>query len=624
MTRSPSVLTSQLRQTPFDLALLLTASCIASACGVVQSTSVDAGDAADDVKSARDSSRDTATARDARRDVAAARDARTDAASSSSHDAAPADSQTPRDAGRDAAIRRDAQPGDSTTHRDVAIADVSTRRDAPVDVTAHHDAPTDVTTHHDAPSDTTTHHDAPADATRADVSPADAAQHEASAPDVAVCAPPTTWCGTSCVNEQTDVHHCGSCDTDCTALANVNPQQTTCSGGVCALSCAPGYADCSDAGAGCTASLSSPATCGSCATACSGDTPACTSLSSDGGTADAELGCTSGCLPTEVRCNGVCVDEQTDGNNCGGCGVVCGNQYSLSSQCALARCLVTLADVLPGSPMPGPGLMVAVNSTDVYWVDQYEVASVPVQGGTPTTIFNASGNATVIWAVALTDTAVYWGADNMYILMAPLAGGIASTLVWSPWMGDMAVNATEVYWTDGTTGEVLSVPPDGGATSTIASGQTSPDYLALGPAGVYWTTEPSSGDDAVVVAPLDGGAPTTLASGGSVSGLAVDTNNVYWIASSGGADRIYSMPLVGGAISTLVSVPTPYSVLSCLTVDTDSVYWADQGTILRVPIGGGTPVTLAVVQDPVGGGFAMDSASLYWVNDKYVMKMTPK
>jgi hypothetical protein len=57
-----------------------------------------------------------------------------------------------------------------------------------------------------------------------------------------------------------------------------------------------------------------------------------------------------------------------------------------------------------------------------------------------------------------------------------------------------------------------------------------------------------------------------------------------------------------------------------VAVDATSVYWASDsihgvgtGAVMKVPIGGGDPVTLAGGQDP-GYGIAVDATNVYWIN----------
>ena len=77
--------------------------------------------------------------------------------------------------------------------------------------------------------------------------------------------------------------------------------------------CAAGNGDCCfGAPSLCTNFQTDPNNCGGCGNVCGSGTT-CT-----GGS------CVSPCAPGTTPCNGACVDESTDPNNCGGCGNVCG------------------------------------------------------------------------------------------------------------------------------------------------------------------------------------------------------------------------------------------------------------------------------------------------------------
>jgi sugar lactone lactonase YvrE len=141
-----------------------------------------------------------------------------------------------------------------------------------------------------------------------------------------------------------------------------------------------------------------------------------------------------------------------------------------------------------------------VNGANVYWADEDDgtVLALPTGGGTPATL--ASGQALPAH-VALSATGLYW-VD--YGTCAPVDDA-----------GDL-----------GCFGSVMTVPLDGGAVATLASGLTSPNRIAVDPAGVYVT---SGAAGTVLKLPYDGGAPFTLAvAQGDTEGIAVDSTSVYF------------------------------------------------------------------------------------------------
>jgi hypothetical protein len=96
----------------------------------------------------------------------------------------------------------------------------------------------------------------------------------------------------------------------------------------------------------------------------------------------------------------------------------------------------------------------------------------------------------------------YGGDGEIGTVMKVAVGGGAPTALASGHPGDIAVDATSVYWTDfdsssgsgGSNGTVMKVPVGGGPPTILASGQNWLDRIAVDATSVYWTTDNSNGD----------------------------------------------------------------------------------------------------------------------------------
>jgi hypothetical protein len=142
---------------------------------------------------------------------------------------------------------------------------------------------------------------------------------------------PSNGCETSV---EADLAHCGACGHACSA-AHGTP---SCAGGVCAIVCDPGFADCDDDVAnGCeTDTATDPESCGACGAACpqAHAIPSCAagvcSLACDPGFGDCD----------GVLANGCETDTATSLVDCGTCGTVCvafnGTASCTAGFCALA------------------------------------------------------------------------------------------------------------------------------------------------------------------------------------------------------------------------------------------------------------------------------------------------
>lgn len=255
-------------------------------------------------------------------------------------------------------------------------------------------------------------------------------------------------------------------------------------------------------------------------------------------------------------------------------------------------CGGTASTLAAHGPSTLPRTALAIDSASVYWLgsngDRVRVDTVPLGGGATTRL---TEGLYITGPLAVDATSLYlaqFGPDPALVRL-PLGGGSLATMAplatssGSLDVGSLAVDATNAYWSQPSTGSVMSVPLAGGAPLTLATAQANPGPVTLDSANLYWanggqwafpTMPPGSDEGSIVKLPLAGGAPITLASGISPCGLATDGTSVYFTDFSKGAvnGQVLKVPVAGGIPST-IATPGKAPLVCPIAVDATSVYW---------------------------------------------------
>ena len=345
-----------------------------------------------------------------------------------------------------------------------------------------------------------------------------------------------------------------------------------------------------------------------------------------------------GCAVGTTPCSGVCVDEQTDNANCGGCGLACQPSNVNPQGCSAGRCLIPLAT---GQTNPSG---IAVDDASVYWTNYSDggtVARVSIDGGTPTTLATDQQCPNDI---AVLNGQVFW-TNNVHsgsVMQESTLGGTPTPIARgqaSP--GLIAVDESNVYWTNTEdAGSVVLSPRSGGALVTLATDQDAPTGIAVYDGGVYWTNDDSPPGGSLVTVPANGsGMPETLIPAQVFPfGIAVDSSGAYWTSQGnvGSSGAIYFEPtssfMLGNTSAYVIPLATQQDVPTRIALDESYVYWTNAGTgltdgsimkVLRAKPA--KPITLATNQGSPFG-IAVDGTSVYWTNfdSLEVMKLTPK
>jgi len=302
-------------------------------------------------------------------------------------------------------------------------------------------------------------------------------------------------------------------------------------------------------------------------------------------------------------------------------GSVCG----VSAPVALVRDIpVQYADMAP--ELPGWGL--AANGA-LFWVEgsyseHTTIMMADLDGGHPAALAEAN------YVVALTTDAsnVYWldwSPSEGRVMQVSRVGGAPVVLSTRTLLGEsIAVDASNVYWAEGGSmnaayewsptalHQVSSVPIGGGSVLALAAGVDEMTAVVADGSHVYWTDYDGTSFE-VRRSTLDDAGVTTLASmpverQGAI--LAQNDASVFWTTGSG----IGEVAKGGGGAATLAS-SSGWSPDQLVADSTDVYISNGYGSVLRVPLDGGAPATLAVesaATAPVA--LCADGSTVYWLS----------
>jgi hypothetical protein len=205
----------------------------------------------------------------------------------------------------------------------------------------------------------------------------------------------------------------------------------------------------------------------------------------------------------------------------------------------------TLTSLLQGS-LP---LRLGLDANDVYFTtdandtaNPNRIARIPKNGGKAEVIASAVRTA----GIAVAANGVYFADRNNatnegIISFVPSAGGPSTVLATQQGFPSLLANdARQVYWLDEWPPDVKALDGMGGAPTTLyaaSAGASTPKGIYLDATDVYFTDDITGN---VMRVAKDGGPVTTLAQGPpGASGIVVDAEQVYWvIASSSDCGRV--------------------------------------------------------------------------------------
>jgi hypothetical protein len=283
--------------------------------------------------------------------------------------------------------------------------------------------------------------------------------------------------------------------------------------------------------------------------------------------------------------------------------------------------LATKVDAMGISAMP-----LAVDATNVYFVFSNTLMRVPIRGGSVATMLNLATVPNLFLQdvdLIVTSTSVilhYLQSDgtNEEIVSVPIQGGSASTLaISSGTIVGFGANEPDIYFVD--QGGLKSVPAIGGHVQVLTDQFTASggfgEGLAVVGSNVIAATSAQGGG--VVAVPLQGGPPTTLATQQPNASFPMPCGNdtCWWtgatpagVAGTSGPGAIERLD-AAGKLTALSQAPYfPWSLVFDGTDFFETVGCdACDGSLVRISAAGGPSASMGS-----GSFVTVDDSCAYW------------